>query len=44
LGTGHTPILYHEVAGVDDGNLSSDYNVLGWGERYHFENSSNDSI
>ena len=28
----------------DDGSLASLYYVLGWGERYHFDSSSNDSI
>ncbi len=40
----HAPILYREISDVDDGSLASDYCVLAWGERYHFDNSTNDSL
>ena len=44
LGTSFTPVTYQNVIKTDDGSLASEYYVLGWGERYHFDNSSNDSI
>ncbi|MFC1527967.1 T9SS type A sorting domain-containing protein [Candidatus Neomarinimicrobiota bacterium] len=37
-------IYYNVVAVVDDGNLASDYHVLAWGERYHFDNNTNDTL
>lgn len=44
LGGPHTPVTYLNVLKADNGELSSKYYVLGWGERYHFDNTSNDSI
>ena len=38
------PVEYQNPIESDDGTLSSEYYILGWGERYHFMNSSNDSI
>ncbi|MBN1352222.1 T9SS type A sorting domain-containing protein [candidate division KSB1 bacterium] len=44
---GHLPgsaVYYRDVIASDDGSLASEYYVLGWGERYHFDDSSNDAI
>ncbi len=37
-------VPYTDVLTVDDIDLGSEVYVLAWGERYHFPNSSNDSI
>ncbi len=44
LGSAHTPVTYLNVLKADDGELTSQYYVLEWGERYHYDNRSNDSI
>ena len=44
LGSLHPPISYQSVIDADDGSLASEYCILGLGERYHYSNSSNDSI
>ncbi|MFC1552705.1 FlgD immunoglobulin-like domain containing protein, partial [Candidatus Latescibacterota bacterium] len=38
------PIPYRDVIAADNGTLASDYHMLAWGERYHYNNTSNDSI
>jgi hypothetical protein len=44
LGGVFKPMTYRDVFKADNGKLVSEYYVLGWGERYHYDNSSNDSI
>ncbi|MEJ2637561.1 MAG: MBL fold metallo-hydrolase, partial [Calditrichia bacterium] len=49
LELGHLPaggaaLPYMDVITADDGTLPSEYYVLGWGERYHYPDASNDSI
>ncbi|MBN2416668.1 hypothetical protein JXO52_12550 [bacterium] len=35
---------YRDPIASDNGNLVSDYYILGWGERYHYEYASDDTI
>jgi L-ascorbate metabolism protein UlaG (beta-lactamase superfamily) len=44
LWTSILPTTYREAIASDDGTLVSEYYILGWGERYHYGNSSNDTI
>jgi hypothetical protein len=37
-------VPYNDVFRVDDIELGSDVYVLTWGERYHFNNASNDTV
>src|SRR4030042_5901772 len=37
-------VPYSDVFMVNDIDLGCEYHVLAWGERYHFDNNSNDSI
>jgi L-ascorbate metabolism protein UlaG (beta-lactamase superfamily) len=37
-------VPYSDVFMVNDIDLGCEYHVLAWGERYHFDNTSNDSI
>jgi L-ascorbate metabolism protein UlaG (beta-lactamase superfamily) len=38
------PTPYREAIAADNGTLASEYYILGWGERYHYGNASNDTI
>ena len=44
IGSIFKPLTYRELLKANNGKLTSEYYVLGWGERYHFDSSSNDSI
>jgi len=44
LGAVHPPVPYRDPIASDNGNLASEYYILGWGERYHFGNSTNDTV
>jgi L-ascorbate metabolism protein UlaG (beta-lactamase superfamily) len=44
LGGWYPPEPYRDPIASDDGSLISDFYILGWGERYHYNNSTNDSI
>ncbi len=37
-------VPYRDVITTDNGNLASEYYILAWGERYHYNNTSNDAI
>lgn len=37
-------VPYRDVITTDNGNLASEYYILAWGERYHYNNTSNDKI
>jgi hypothetical protein len=42
--SGSYTVFYSDAFVVNDIDLGCDYYVLAWGERYHFDNTSNDSI
>jgi len=44
LGGTHPPVPYRDPIESDDGTLASEYYILGWGERYHYNNNSNDIV
>lgn len=37
-------VPYNDVFIVNEADLGCDYHVLAWGERYHFDDTSNDTI
>jgi L-ascorbate metabolism protein UlaG (beta-lactamase superfamily) len=41
---GANPVPYRNVYAVDDGNLTSEFFIPAWGERYHYSNGTNDTI
>lgn len=43
LGTSN-PFPYRDPIASDDGTLASEYYILGWGERYHYNHTSNDTV
>ena len=44
LGSRSPPVPYRDPIASNNGSLASEYYMLGWGERYHYDNNSNDSI
>ncbi len=44
LGYSYPPVPYRDPIASDDGTLASEYYILAWGERYHYDNASNDTI
>ena len=44
LGSSYPPVPYRDPIASNNGTLDSDYYILAWGERYHYNNTSNDSI
>lgn len=40
----YNAVPYRDPIASDNGSLASEYYVLAWGERYHYNNASNDSI
>ncbi len=44
LGGTYPPVPYRDPIASDNGSLASEYYILGWGERYHYNNTTNDSI
>lgn len=42
--SGSYTVTYSDAYIVNDFDLGCEYHVLAWGERYHFHNTSNDSI
>jgi L-ascorbate metabolism protein UlaG (beta-lactamase superfamily) len=41
---GGSLLRFQDVYAVDDGNLASEFYIPAWGERYHYHDSSNDTI
>ncbi len=44
LGSAHPPVPYRDPIASDNGSLASAYYILAWGERYHYDHSSNDIV
>ena len=44
LGSQNPPVPYRDPIASDNGTLASEYCILGWGERYHYGQESNDTV